>query len=311
MNEYDFENGQSPPGKPKNLHRPDTCRKTVPVTATMETDAHLYEIFRDHPEWIGDLMNEPFPEPGKFRSITIKKVERRLDGLLIPANPRKPMRVIEFQFFPSSDIYLRATEQRIAVHRLFPGRQVEAIIFFASRRLDMRPVPWTSVVNAVYLDEEMIILSQRQPAHPLPKLLAPVFEKSDAKLEAEAAEVYQGFGRLKKLSAAERETLQLIYSSLLIGRFKHKTTQEITAMITSLDITKTRAGKELIAIGKAEGKAQTLMRILQKRFGSLPKSAVTHIEHMDYLQLEQLEDCVLDLTGLPQLSQWLRKTKRR
>lgn len=47
----------------------------------METDAQLYEIFRDHPEWIADLMNEPFPEPSLFRSVTIKKVERRLDGL--------------------------------------------------------------------------------------------------------------------------------------------------------------------------------------------------------------------------------------
>ena len=30
-------------------------------------------------------------------------------------NRRKPLRVIEFQFFPSTDIYLRSTEQRIAV----------------------------------------------------------------------------------------------------------------------------------------------------------------------------------------------------
>ena len=280
----------------------------------METDAQLYEIFRDHPEWIADLMNEPFAEPSTFRSITIKKVERRLDGLLIPANRRKPLRVIEFQFFPSTDIYLRATEQRLAVHRLHPGREVEAIIFFASRRLDTRPVPWTSVVRAVYLDEEMVILAQRHPDHPLPKLLAPVFEKSDATLEAAAAKVYEELGRLPRISASQRETLRLIYTSLLINRFKRKTLQEITAMITSLDITKTRAGQDLIAMGRTEGltegKSQTLMRILQKRFGDLPKSARSKISHLDYLQLEQLEACVLDLPSLQHLSKWLRQLKR-
>ncbi len=280
----------------------------------MDTDAQLYEIFRDNPEWISDLMNEPFPEPCIFRSITIKKSERRFDGLVIPINRNKPLRVVEFQFFASSDVYLRAAEERLAAHRLHPGREVEAIIFFATRRLDKRPLPWIHVVKAVYLDEEMVILAQRDPAHPLPKLLAPVFEKSDAKLEADAAKVYQGFGRLKKYSAIRRETLQQIYTSLLLNRLKHKTFQEITAMITSLDITKTRAGKDLIAIGFAEGesrgKARTLLHILQKRLGSLSKSAVAQIERLDYLQLEKLEDCVLDLPDARQLTQWLRGLKK-
>jgi len=289
----------------------------------METDAHLYEIFRDHPEWIGDLMNEPFPEPGEFRSITVKSAERRLDGLLIPKNPQKPLRVIEFQFFPSADIYFRAAEQRLAVHRHYPGREVEAIIFFASRRLDKRPVPWTSIVNAVYLDEEMVVLAQRQPNHPLPKVLAPVFEKDDATLESAAPKVYKQLGRLRGSSALQRETLQFIYSSLLLSRFKNKTAQEIAAMITTLDITKTRAGKELIAKGRTEGltegrtegrtegKAETLIRILQRRLGRLPKRAVTQIGQLDYLQLEKLEGCVLDITGVPQLNDWLRKAKQR
>jgi hypothetical protein len=32
----------------------------------MKTDTPLYEIFHQHPEWIADLMNEPFPEPSTF-----------------------------------------------------------------------------------------------------------------------------------------------------------------------------------------------------------------------------------------------------
>jgi predicted transposase YdaD len=271
----------------------------------MDTDAQLYELFRDHPEWIADSMNDPFPEPAIFRSVTIKKIERRLDGLLIPKNSAKPLRVIEFQFFPSKDIYLRATEERIAVHRLYPGREVEAIIFFGQRKLDERPEPWTHVVNAYYLDEQMTILAQRQPDHPLPKLLAPVFEKDNAVLEAEVGKVYQSLGRLPRASAAERENLQRIYFSFLLSRFKTKTSQEIIAMFNTIDATKTRAGREFIAMGKAE----TLLNILQKRLGKISKDAVSQIEHLDYIQLEKLEDRVLDFASTQELGKWLKALK--
>jgi predicted transposase YdaD len=277
----------------------------------MNTDTQLYEIFRDHPEWIGDLMNDPFPEPGEFCSLKVKKSERRLDGLMVPTDKSKPLRVIEFQFFRSKDIYYRAVEQRIAVHRLYPRRQVEAIIFFATRSLDARPAPWTSVVDAVYLDKEMLVLAQRQPHHPLPKLLAPVFERDEAKLEATAASVYNQLGSLRGVPSLQRATLQDIYTSFLLGRFKNKTPQEITAMITTLDIRKTRTGRELIAEGKAEGKAQTLIGILGRRFGGLPAAIKSQIEHLDFIQLEKLDERVLDLADTQELSKWLGKLKAR
>jgi hypothetical protein len=250
-------------------------------------------------------MNDPFPEPAIFRSVTIKKIERRLDGLLIPKNSAKPLRVIEFQFFPSKDIYLRATEERIAVHRLYPGREVEAIIFFGQRKLDERPEPWTQVVNAYYLDEQMTILAQRKPDHPLPKLLAPVFEKDNAVLEAEVGKVYQSLGCLPRASAAERENLQRIYFSFLLSRFKTKTYQEIIAMFNTIDATKTRAGREFIAMGKVE----TLLNILQKRLGKISKEATSQIEHLDYIQLEKLEDRVLDFASTKELGKWLKALK--
>lgn len=281
----------------------------------METDEPLYEIFRHHPEWIADLMNDPFPEPGTFRSVTVKKGERRLDGLLIPVNPRKPLRVVEFQFFPSPDVYWRAAEQRLAVHRLYPGREVEAVIFFARRSLDKRPHPWTGIVQAVYLDEEMVILAQRIPAHPLPKLLAPAFEKDETKLESEAPMVYASLGRARGLSAEQRQALRLIYTSLILSRFKKKSLQEITKMLTSLDLTKTRAGKDLIAIGvaegKAEGKAETLAKILSMRLGKLPGTVISQIDRLDYGQLEKLETVVLEMSNYRELSTWLHKSKRK
>jgi predicted transposase YdaD len=295
----------------------------------MKTDIPLHEIFTEHPNWIADAMNEPFPVPSTFTSPVLKSMERRLDGLLTPHDKHKPLRVIEFQFFQDEDIYYRAVEERIGVHRLNPGRAVEAIIFFGHRALDARPEPWTMLVKARYLDEEMVVLAQRNPQHPLPKLLGPIFEKDKSKLEKAAPRVYAFLGTAKGHTRAERQFLQSIYTSLLLSRFKDKTIQEITKMITTLDITKTRAGKELIAMGKlagkaegkmegklegmaegkAEGKAQTLIKLLTKRFGALPKSLVSKIENLNYLQLEKLDDQVLDAPDLAHLTAWVTKPK--
>jgi predicted transposase YdaD len=106
-----------------------------------------------------------------------------------------------------------------------------------------------------------------------------------------------------------------IYTSLLISRFKNKTLRELTTMLQAKDITKTRAAQELIAMGKAEGKAegktQTLLGILNKRLGKLPKNVTSQIERLNYLQLEQLDDLVLDVPDIAHLSEWLRHSKRK
>ena len=80
-------------------------------------------------------------------------------------------------------------------------------------------------------------------------------------------------------------------------------------MFNTIDATKTRAGREFIAMGKTEGKAETLLNILQKRLGKISKDAVSQIEHLDYIQLEKLEDRVLDFASTQELGKWLKALK--
>ena len=123
------------------------------------------------------------------------------------------------------------------------------------------------------------------------------------------------WGAMPNHTHAECEQLQVIYTSLIFSRFKTRTYQEITVMLTTLDITKTRAGRDLIARGeiegeargKAEGKAATLLKLLSKRFGPLPAGLIKQIQHMNYVQLEQLDDQVLDAPDLAHLAKWLEQ----
>ena len=60
------------------------------------------------------------------------------------------------------------------------------------------------------------------------------------------------------------------------------------------------------AEGKAEGKADTLIQILTKRLGPLPKTIHTEVAHLDFLQLEKLGDQVLDLPSVKGVREFLK-----
>ena len=59
------------------------------------------------------------------------------------------------------------------------------------------------------------------------------------------------------------------------------------------------------AIGAARGKADTLIRILTKRIGPLPKSLSAQIGRCDFLQLEKLEDQVLELPSVKSVREFV------
>ncbi|MCB1921601.1 MAG: DUF4351 domain-containing protein [Candidatus Competibacteraceae bacterium] len=53
--------------------------------------------------------------------------------------------------------------------------------------------------------------------------------------------------------------------------------------------------------GKTEGKAETLKRLLTRRFGRLPKWAITHIDAAVETQLDGWLDAILDAATLEEV----------
>jgi predicted transposase YdaD len=97
-------------------------------------------------------------------------------------------------------------------------------------------------------------------------------------------------------------------------------------MIT-LDIRKTRAGRELMAEGWAEGwikgwiegwaegraevKKEMLLRFLARHLGVLPATMLKQLGKLEPSQIDELTDCFLDMADPKDLRQWLRKQKAR
>jgi len=78
----------------------------------METDKQLYRVFSAQPQWVFELAELPPVGKCAMRSLTVKTLERRADGVIIPHSPVPPLSVIEFQFGENPQIYTRTVRNR-------------------------------------------------------------------------------------------------------------------------------------------------------------------------------------------------------
>ncbi len=119
----------------------------------MKTDKELYRIFEVAPEWVFELAGLPSPGKSTLRSVTIKALERRADGVIVPEAPDQPLSIVEFQFQTDETIYRRTVVEMAAVQDAFPGRVIQGVIFFGYNNLDPQTVPWTQVVRSYVLPD--------------------------------------------------------------------------------------------------------------------------------------------------------------
>ena len=220
----------------------------------METDKHFYEIFQVNPQWIFELTGRPSPGACQFISMTLKAIERRSDGVLVPDSPAESISVTEIQMQYDKEVYGRITMEMVLVQSERPGRKVEGIIIFGSRELDPETEPWRQVVSVYYLDEMLEQLTIRTPNHPLVAVFQPLLEKNREFLERNASVYYT---QIKSSTSNERQKAKLlsVFIDWMLQRFSELGKEEIETMLLGQlpDLRDTQAGKDLIAIGIEKG----------------------------------------------------------
>ncbi|HBJ35057.1 MAG TPA: hypothetical protein DDZ51_09945 [Planctomycetaceae bacterium] len=231
----------------------------------MQSDKQLYEIFEVNPQWLFELTGRTSPGPCKFVSITLKAIERRSDGMLLPDLASKPITIAELQMYADSDVYQRTVIEMAMVQAEHPGRQVDGFIIFASRSLDSRTEPWTKVVASYYLDELLEQLSQHAPEHPLVAVFQPLMQTDRTILERDVARYYN---QITEGVADERQRTRLhdVFVDWLLQRFSDRGMKGIEQMLIGQlpDLRDTQAGKELIALGEQKGREQGLEQGLEQ-----------------------------------------------
>lgn len=269
----------------------------------MKTDKQLFLIFSRQPQWVFEIAGLESPGECSMQSVTFKEIEQEADGVIVPVEPTKPLSIVEFQFQKDRRIYSRAVVEMALLQDQHEGRDVEGMIFFRTRSLDPKTRPWAQVVRSYYLDELLPTFAERSPTHPLVAVLQPIWAEERA-LEAHAKDYYHQI-RMSKLTDELKETLLDVFINWLGQRLINKGRKEIEMLLIGElpDFRDTKCGQDLLRDGLISGRRQTIIELLEDRFGSVPVEIQKRIEaETSEAALKQLARKVLRVTSLDELN---------
>ena len=255
--------------------------------------------------------------PYRFASVTLKGLERRLDGIIEPEDPDEPVRVLEFQGQGAHPAWYNLLTKMGLFGERHPKRDVQGIGVFL-RRADAPLYPRGIAgegcpVRAVYLDEVLKDLLAREPDNPYVAVLAPLVIADDAELAAQGPALWQRV-RAAELTEPARDALSEVLLFWFMDRFKTLTRDEVRAMLSFWRSIEETSGYQAIkdegreegrdqgrAEGRLKAKTDDLTRLLTRRFGPLPEWAAARIAAADLPQLDTWIDGLLDPPSLTDL----------
>lgn len=291
----------------------------------MKTDPSIYTFLATDPEAFR-VLTDGLALPGEyaFRSLTLKRIERRLDGLYEPQGHDGPTYVIEFQAQPVEGVWYNLMAKVGLYGEQHPTQRVRGLLIFLRESDD----PWlerfdhtSPLIRAVYLNRFLPDWLEREPDNPFVAALAPLILTRDEELRERAPSLWRTI-QDAPLASPVQEALSQILEHWLFERFRSLTEEEIWTMLNIfMPLEETRAYQSIFAKGRAKGEAEgeakgeakgevkgevkgeakALKRQLTRRFGPLPKWAAARIDAATIEQLDAWLDAIFDAESLEAL----------
>jgi predicted transposase/invertase (TIGR01784 family) len=225
----------------------------------MRTDSIFYKIFETLPDTLFALIGES-PELAKdyeFKSIEVKELAFRIDGVFISEHSEHPIYFVEVQFQKDATFYWRFfCEIFIYLRQYQPIQDWQAVIIFAKRSIEPDfPKQYRCLLphlHRVYLDELKIDPHQAIGIN----IAELVIANEDIALETAKALIAQTRQQIDD-SGFQQIVLDLVKAVLVYKLGKDKE-QELRIMFTKEDMKKAWLVQEFMKEAKAEGKAEGL-----------------------------------------------------
>lgn len=279
----------------------------------MKTDTLFYRLFQTEPSLALDLAGLTVKSAGRylFTSREVKQTAFRFDGILEPHpdHPSDPIVFVEVQFQAEEDFYLRFFGEIILFLRqyrtlrpwlalvIYPHKQVERPSEAARPFLDLPNL------RRVYLNQIPLLESSN------PKLwLIALLDVEDSQLPpiVEKVKAHRNSNPSDGIDWIE------LLETILVNRLPNITREEIQTMfgLQDTDLKKTRFYQDTFneghlegrmegrMEGQVEGEAILLMRLLERRFGSLSIDVKQRIVSTDAETLLIYGDRILDAKTL-------------
>jgi len=229
----------------------------------MKTDHPIYLFLSADPEAFRVLTGGLSLE-GEYRfcSLTIKGLERGLDGIFEPEGHAGPVYVVEFLGQAAPAAWYNLLTKIGLYGEQFPERDVIGILVFLCERdaphYPSRVGDAGSLVTGVALDCVLPGWLEREPENPFVAVFASLIIKDDAALRACAPALWR---TVQTAQPAVRDVLGQVLEFWFFERFRGLTAKQIWAMLNLVTpIQETRAYQSIFAEGEAKGKVNTLIR---------------------------------------------------
>ncbi len=228
----------------------------------------------------------------QFTSAEIKELAFRFDGIFLPDKPDKHIWFVEVQFQKVEEFYRQfITEIMLYLNQYAPVQDWRAVAIFPNRSTEPpRFLHYSELfaserVKVVYLNE----IEAESPYIGLIKLIITPEDRVIAPAQELVLKHRQVSGLLE------------FVETILAYKLKNLTREEIEAMFTLGDLKQTRVYQDAYQ----EGKLRTILRILNRKFGTLSPELTNQITSLSIERLDDLADAVLDFQTLDDLVRWL------
>jgi hypothetical protein len=275
-------------GDPCEVH----CKQTIVVWPLFRSGPEAFQVLTGGQRLMGEY---------RFCSLTIKGLERRLDGIFERDGHARPVYVDEYQGQAAPAAWYNLLTKIGLCGEQQPGRDVVGIGVFLRER-DAPPFPtWANGAGApvlsASLDRFLPEGLAREPDNPYVAVFAPLMIDRDDELRARAPALWRKVQEAP-VSLEVRDVLAQVLEFWFFERFRGLTAKEIWAMLNLVTpIQETRAYQSIFA----EGKVSVLKRQLTRRFGVLPTWAERRIDEASGAELDIWLDGIFDAESLETL----------
>jgi predicted transposase/invertase (TIGR01784 family) len=279
----------------------------------LKTDSIFYRIFQTDPGILFELLGQSsdLAIGYEFRSVEIKQLAFRIDGVLLPTPdaPDQTVWFIEVQFQKDPHFYHRFFAE-IALFLTQHPQTVDwqAVVLFPSRSIE----PEQTYLHRAQLNSDQIhrvYLNQLESSEALGVgLIQLILANLDDAVTL--AQVLVSRARRQNQTEAKNAAIIGLIETIMIYKFPQLSREEIEHMFGLSELRQTKVYQEALQegrqAGEQAGEARLVLRLLTRRFGELSSALQSQIQSLSLSQLESLGEALLDFSQPSDLQDWLR-----
>jgi predicted transposase/invertase (TIGR01784 family) len=278
----------------------------------LKTDSIFYRIFQTDPGILFELLGQSadLAVGYEFRSVEIKQLAFRIDGVLLPTPDAVDQTVwfIEVQFQKDPHFYHRFFAEIALFLAQHPQTlDWQAVVLFPRRSIEPdqthlhRAQLNSDQVHRVYLNE---LKSSDALGVGLMQLIL-----ADANSAVSQAQTLMTKTRSQDQTNPKIAAIMGLIETILVYKFPQLSREEIERMFGLSELKETKVYQEALQEGRQEGRQEgevfLILRLLTRRFGAVSPGMQAQIQALSLSQLESLGEALLDFSQPSELQDWL------